>query len=364
MDRNRLLSRSRIEPGKIIVIFFGICTGFVLWLAFDFPNEDVESLVKSDSDWNVEEEDIQTYYNFQTSKKILFFTPRYGQKDWNFGQGNKPFENAVCRQQNCYLTSNQSLLQDVSQFDAILFHMSAIHNQDFFNTLPEKRSKNQKYVFSVAAPPKNGKFSFQENMKGFFNWTMTYHSKSTIHTPSARIVNLDATRVPLETKISVGYSPNKWSKRPDAKFFSWNRTNLVAWLVDDCNEDRTHREDYVSYLENYIQVDIYGKCGNLECPSTKGETCLQFLGRKYKFMLAFESDLCNEFASFKWFSIMDQPTTVAVVMGAADYTRLAPPKSYINVADFKSAKELANYLLFLNANDGRISFIFRIAKSL
>ena len=26
-----------------------------------------------------------------------------------------------------------------------------------------------------------------------------------------------------------------------------------------------YREDYVSYLENYIKVDIYGSCGNLEC---------------------------------------------------------------------------------------------------
>lgn len=353
------MSRSRIEPQKVIVIFFGICTGFVLWLAFDFPSKDeAENLLKSDSDWLEEEDNFQSFYTFETSKKILFYTPRYGQKDWNFGTGNKPFENAVCRQQNCYLTSNRSLLQDLSQFDAVLFHMSAIHNEAFFNTLPEIRGPNQKYVFSVAAPPKNGQFSFQDKMKDLFNWTMTYHSKSTIHTPCARIVNLDSTRVDLETKISIGYAPNTWSKRPDAKFFSWNRTNLVAWHVDDCNEERTHREDYVSYLENYIPVDIYGKCGNLQCPTDlpKGENCLQFLAKKYKFLLAFESDLCTDFASFKWYSIMDQPTTVAVVMGAADYSRLAPPKSYINVADFKSAKELANYLLFLNAHDGKYSF--------
>lgn len=31
--------------------------------------------------------------------------------------------------------------------------------------------------------------------------------------------------------------------------------------------------------------------------------------------------------------------------------QIAPPMSYISVADFRSAKELANYLLFLNAHD-------------
>ena len=69
-------------------------------------------------------------------------------------------------------------------------------------------------------------------------------------------------------------------------------------------------------------------------------------------MLAFESELCDEFASFKFYSIMDAPTTVAITMGGANYASLAPPLSYINIADFKSAKELANYLLYLNENDG------------
>ena len=73
-------------------------------------------------------------------------------------------------------------------------------------------------------------------------------------------------------------------------------------------------------------------------------------------MLAFEDDLCTDFTSFKWFSVMQEETTVAVVMGGANYAALAPPMSYINVADFRSAKELANYLLYLDAHPGK-SFI-------
>ena len=57
----------------------------------------------------------------------------------------------------------------------------------------------------------------------------------------------------------------EWTKRPDKNFYQNKRTNLVAWYVDDCNEAKTIREDYVSYLENYVKVDIYGKCGNQEC---------------------------------------------------------------------------------------------------
>ncbi len=81
---------------------------------------------------------------------------------------------------------------------------------------------------------------------------------------------------------------------------------------------------------------------------------MQHLAKKYKFILAFESDLCTDYVSFKWFQVMQEPTTVAVVMGGANYASLAPPMSFINVADFRSAKELANYLLYLDTHDGMV----------
>jgi alpha-1,3-fucosyltransferase len=42
--------------------------------------------------------------------------------------------------------------------------------------------------------------------------------------------------------------------------------------------------------------------------------------------------------------------TVVVVMGQAEYSRLAPPHSYIDALDFSSPKALADYLLDLNSN--------------
>ena len=39
-----------------------------------------------------------------------------------------------------------------------------------------------------------------------------------------------------------------------------------------------------------------------------------------------------------------------VVMGGADYSKIAPPKSYINQKDFSSPKDLAYYLKYLLKN--------------
>ena len=38
-------------------------------------------------------------------------------------------------------------------------------------------------------------------------------------------------------------------------------------------------------------------------------------------------------------------------MGGADYTRVAPRKSFIDIRDFSSPKELADYLMFLGGNE-------------
>ena len=62
-----------------------------------------------------------------------------------------------------------------------------------------------------------------------------------------------------------------------------------------------------------------------------------------------ESQLCTDYVSDTIFNVLEQ-NTVAVVMGGVNYAALLPPFSYIDVSDFKSVKELANYLLYLDTN--------------
>ena len=69
----------------------------------------------------------------------------------------------VCRVENCYLTTNKSLLNDISEFDALLFHMSGVSK--YIDNMPAKRSPNQRYIISTAAPPKDEKFSYHDKLK-------------------------------------------------------------------------------------------------------------------------------------------------------------------------------------------------------
>ena len=52
-EKNRRHNRhTRTETQKIVIVFFGVCTGVILWLALDFRDESV--FVHSKTNWKSE----------------------------------------------------------------------------------------------------------------------------------------------------------------------------------------------------------------------------------------------------------------------------------------------------------------------
>lgn len=50
------------------------------------------------------------------------------------------------------------------------------------------------------------------------------------------------------------------------------KRKMVAWFVSNCNTS-SQREVYVSQLREHIDVDVYGPCGDLQCPYRHVECC-------------------------------------------------------------------------------------------
>ena len=73
------------------------------------------------------------------------------------------------------------------------------------------------------------------------------------------------------------------------------------------------------------------------------------LENDYKFYLSFENSLCSDYVTEKFYSILKY-YVVPVVMGRANYSKIAPPYSFIDSLWY-SPKELADYLLLLDANE-------------
>ena len=77
---------------------------------------------------------------------------------------------------------------------------------------------------------------------------------------------------------------------------------------------------------------------------------MNMVGETYKFVLAFENNLCDDYVTEKVWKPL-HVGTVPIVLGAYNYSSLFPPKSYIDIKDFKSPRDLADYMLLLDRND-------------
>lgn len=179
----------------------------------------------------------------------------------------------------------------------------------------------------------------------YFNWTMTYRLDSDIPFQYGRIIPTAEREI---RKSPVNHARNK--------------TRPVAWMSSHCH---THggRENYVRQLSQFIDVDIYGHCGTLSCPRNESTwlsypQCYRLMESTYKFYLSFENSVCQDYVTEKFFDMM-QYDIVPVVYGGADYSRIAPPHSYIDAMKYDSAEQLADYLKLLDANDTLYNEYFR-----
>ena len=118
------------------------------------------------------------------------------------------------------------------------------------------------------------------------------------------------------------------------------------------------RERLLEALRRFMRVDVYGRCGDLECSHSggwrSGATCYREMAQNYKFYFSFENSLCDEYVTEKLFNILHSKV-IPVTFGSSDYARLAPPGSYINVMDFSSVRDLVDYLRMVHESDEKFA---------
>lgn len=267
---------------------------------------------------------------------------------------SSPLVNADCPVTECIFTSDGSL---INQSDVVVFYAQTM--KDF----PLIRNYQQRFVFAQLESPITHDLSSILNDNrvrfGYFNWTMTYRWDSDIvHRGEYgyMVTKSNHTGMGIRARIL-----NSWSNQMDyllpqtdhkvAKNFHFidkiikKKTKLVAWFVSHCTTP-IRREEYVRQLSRYVTIDIFGACNNRKCPTN----CDEMLRTHYKFYLAFENSWCHDYVTEKFYRPLIH-NTVPIVLGGANYSRFAPPHSYINARDFNSPRELAQYLLLLNKTD-------------
>ena len=209
------------------------------------------------------------------------------------------------------------------------------------------RSPKQFYVFftlEAAAHRQGGlrnRIDQLNKIPGFFNLTMTYRHDSDIPAPYGQFEGREGRQPPsgdqLEKYIRrFGQDNQQMAEKKGSQGLR------IAQYVSNC-ETAVGRENLVDMIDYLTQVDIYGNCGDFYCSQKEEVNCLNLLGEKYHFYLSFENAMCKDYITEKFFMVLNQ-NVIPVVFTGANMSAVAPPHSYINVADFPTIQELVAHL--------------------
>ncbi|XP_067650956.1 glycoprotein 3-alpha-L-fucosyltransferase A-like [Haliotis asinina] len=232
-----------------------------------------------------------------------------------------------CPEVKCRLTTNRVYLPNSS---AVMFAANFMYME-----IPPPRHKDQVWILHNHEPLQKRwvrrRSIWLPSWKNVFNWTFDYRMDSDIPAPYGVLQARNGT-------IDKDYSA----------IFK-HKSGAVAWMVSNCVADGK-RMDYVKKLMKYVQVDIYGACGNLTCPRKDDPACFEMLSSKYKFYLSFESAFCKDYITEKFFKFYEL-NLILITRGGVDYTKQAENNTYINAMDFESAKHLADFVKRLATNE-------------
>jgi hypothetical protein len=130
--------------------------------------------------------------------------------------------------------------------------------------------------------------------------------------------------------------------------------DAVAVIFASNTRERSGRSRYITELMKHIRVDRYGKWkpNRFIEDDTGRETKLDTIAR-YKFTLAFENSVSKDYVSEKFFDPLIAGS-VPVYQGTSTIETFAPAdRCFINADDFRSPRELADYLKALDRDPVR-----------
>lgn len=229
-------------------------------------------------------------YNTEKGDRIIeqiTFVPRGESKETkyiylpdigSFGidEGRNVFESSLCKVKSCAVTST---IREGVRYDARIGYQQ-IYQGDIKTMENElNRHPDQIWIYyNLESPVVSPDYFMIGNV---FNWTATYRSDSTIVAPYERW---------HATDNSIVLSRN----------YAYGKTKKVAIFVSNC-DTTNQRLKYVEELSKYIDVHIYGGCGNYTCGREREQECFSMLKKEYKFYLAFENANCRDYITEKFF---------------------------------------------------------------
>lgn len=231
-----------------------------------------------------------------------------------------------CPYSECRLTTTSGMNPDA---DVMIFWQDP-------ETKPPPKPKNQLWIYmSWETPPHRSYPKPDDLWLDKFNYTISYR---------------------LNADFILPYDQMYWRDqallKPDSYYLymAKRKTKMATWWVSHC-KTRAHREQYVRELQKYIDVDVYGACGNFTCERELSGKCHDDLNETYRFYLSFENSFCIDYVTEKFFKMFRYRfNIIPVVRSAFNYDKYIPPNIVVDAEKFASPEKLANHLKYLASN--------------
>ena len=328
------LKRSSVTGGVTTVISLAtFASVFIILTSLGYHGLDIRSIIcrrckNINANKNaIHMEKINDHFN------ILLWNSTSG---WIIPEG--PLSERVCDVTNCWITHDKS---KVNQSHAVVFYPY----NDNIKKVPHYKTPGQLWVYFEKEPPKEYGMRYLEPYNDVIDTTMTYVRDSDIPVPYGKYTPLTP--------------DDDFLTRSEPSNFAKDRKNRVLWFVSHC-QAKSLRDEYVKELKKYIPVDVYGRCGDLKCRTETDHQCFDIL-KSYKFYLAFENMICEDYITEKLWRTLNK-AILPIVLGGATYSDILPPNSYLDVKNFTSPKRLAEYLTFLARYDDAYNRYFSWRK--
>lgn len=317
----------RIFLSKKLKLLTLLTVSIILFYTFptkttNASEQEFKFVTPSDLAVNLSDEHVEDSDYKDDMKYILLWTSARTVPFVFIGEGQKGFVDRKCPFTNCFVTGNKKYLKDITKYDVIAFAGPEVIRMPM-DQLPIKRSPHQKYAFaSIESPDYYPVCS--NRFDEYFNWTWTFKLDSDVRWGYMVIRD--------QNNNVVG--PNKemhWIKQEDMDPVSdefkerlKSKTKAAAWYVSNCHS-KSKRELFVKELQKELTkfdltVDVYGKCGPLQCSRSKEAECFDLIKEKYYFYLSFENSYSEDYVTEKLLNAVWNDA-VPVVYGAGNYSR-------------------------------------------
>ena len=279
---------------------------------------------------------------FASAKTILIYTPFFGEKPWGYFVPKDDYTKTCgCNFDHCKLSYN---INDYSNADVVFFHARDMPSMSILEDLKKNSKKGQYWMYFVLENPFNTPPTGPLNR--LFELAMTYRHNSDFPFPYGRYVK----RKP-EDKEDYSLDVAK------------SKSKQIAWMVSHCG---TRRDKLAKYFEQHgLIIAVGGGCASqfqnrLQCSTRE---CTEEMS-KYKFYFSAENNLCNQYITEKYWSNPFKINAVPIVLGGSNYAdpQLAIPGSFISALDFKTPKDLVEYIKKVDSNDTLYNSYFNWRK--